>query len=189
MVVVVDGEASDIAHVSSGVPQGSVLGPILFLTFINDTPEAVNSKARLFADNSIIYREVGTAEDCGKLQQDLLALEQWEKMWGISFNPSKCHIIHVSWKKAPISTTYHLKGSELDAVDSATCLGVTLSKPLMAQSRQQGSGKGTSHFGVHQTEHHQCQPEYQRHGLQGLGETNPGVLGISMESTSTGADG
>ena len=109
--VVVDGEASNTAPVTSGVPQGSILGPILFLTFINDMPEAVNSKARLFADDNIIYREVGNAEDYGKLQKDLQAVEQWEKMWGMSFNPAKCHIIHVSWKRAPFSTTYHLKGS------------------------------------------------------------------------------
>ena len=97
--MVVDGQSSDTASVTSGVPQGSVLGPILFLTFINDMPECVSSKVRLFADDSIIYKEITTDSDGRDLQNDLEALEMWEKTWGMSFNPSKCHIIHISRKK------------------------------------------------------------------------------------------
>ena len=62
--VVVGGEFSDVAPVTSGVPQGSVLGTILFLVFINDMPECVNSKCRLFADDSIIYRTVNSRWWC-----------------------------------------------------------------------------------------------------------------------------
>ena len=91
--VVVDGEMSDIAPVTSGVPQGSVLGQILFLTYINDMPESVSSRYCLSADDSIIYREVTTESDCVSLQQDLDKLEQWENTWGMKFNPSKCNII------------------------------------------------------------------------------------------------
>ena len=97
--VVIDSEFSVVAPVTSGVPQGSVLGPILFLSFINDMPECVSSKCRLFADDSIIYREVRTDRDCTQLQDDLDSLEHWEKTWGMCFNPSKCNIIHVSRKK------------------------------------------------------------------------------------------
>ena len=128
--VVVDGESSETAPVTSGVPQGSVLGPILFLTFINDMPDCVQSRCRLFADDSIIYRSVNGDDDAAILQRDLDALHKWETDWGMKFNPSKCHILHVSRKKQPSTHTYHLKGSVLETVRDATYLGVEISSDL-----------------------------------------------------------
>ena len=96
--VVVDGEYSEEAAVASRVPQGSVLGPVLFLAFINDIPEHVNSKCWLFKGDSIIYREVKSTTACVQFQQDLDSLHEWETLWGVSFNPSKCHIMHVTEK-------------------------------------------------------------------------------------------
>jgi hypothetical protein len=63
----------------SGVPQGTVLGPLLFLTFINDLTEVTNSEARLFADDCLLYRSIFSRKDTENLQQDLAALEDWEK--------------------------------------------------------------------------------------------------------------
>ena len=93
--VVVDGEFSDVAPVTSGVSQSSVLGPILFLCFMNNMPESVSSQCCLFAGDSIIYREISTVNDCTILQENFDALEKWKGTWGMSFNPSKCNIIHV----------------------------------------------------------------------------------------------
>ena len=80
--------------------------------------------------DSIIYRDVNNPDDCAQLQEDLAALERWERKWGMSFNPSKCHIVHVSRKRKPILNTYRLKESDLEAVNSATYFGVEISNDL-----------------------------------------------------------
>ena len=129
--VVVDGEFSDVEPVTLGVPQGSVLGPILFLVFINDMPECVNSQCRLFADNSIIYRTVNSRYDALVLQSDFDALHKWEKDWGLTFNPTKCNTISITRKKHPIHHVYSLKGVPLKAVDEAMYLGVMVAKDLL----------------------------------------------------------
>ena len=84
--VVVDGETSDSIRVDSGVPQGTVLGPLLFLCFINDLPDCVQSSVRLFADDCLLYRPIKSPEDQHILQQDLSALEAWTVKWGMKFN-------------------------------------------------------------------------------------------------------
>ena len=84
--VVVDGKASAWVPVESGVPQGTVLGPQLFLAFINDLPKAVSSRVRLFVDDCVLYRKVETNADCHALQEDLRSLEEWERQWCMSFN-------------------------------------------------------------------------------------------------------
>ena len=89
MKVVIDGESSEEADVTSGVPQGTVLGPILFLIHINDLPKAVSSSVRLFADDCLLYRRIRTRDDHTRLQKDLESLEKWAKENGMSFNAKK----------------------------------------------------------------------------------------------------
>ena len=178
--VVVDGETSDLAPVTSGVPQGSVLGPILFLTFINDMPESVSSRCRLFADDSIIYREVIMERDCDILQEDLFKLEKWEKTWGMSFNPTKCNIIHISRKKTPILRTYHIKGTNLEAVESAPYLGISIAKDLLEQTSESCSSQGKPHAGLCEAECCDNITKYQGTHLQQSHSTNHGVCGISL---------
>ena len=128
--VVVDGEESDWVTVESGVPQGTVLGPVLFLAFINDLPEAVRSRVRLFADDCVIYREISTDADCDVLQEDLHSLEEWEKQWCMSFNAAKCSTIPITRKRNRRLHPYSLHQQVLERVDSATYLGVNLSSDL-----------------------------------------------------------
>ena len=128
--VIVDGEASESAPVTSGVPQGSVLGPILFLCYINDLPEQVSSRCRLFADDSILYREIKTPQDSSTLQEDLDALAAWEEKWGMAFHPDKCTVLRITRKKEPIATPYNLRGHQLEIVDHATYLGVEIADDL-----------------------------------------------------------
>ena len=72
---------------TSGVPQRSVLGPILFLIYINDLPENIVSQVRLFADDTALYLTMEGADDSSMLQQDLDRLSGWETAWDMEFNP------------------------------------------------------------------------------------------------------
>ena len=94
--VVVDGSFSNYADVESGVTQGTVLGPLLFLLHINDLPSCVNSKVRLFADDCLLYREIKNNQDQIDMQRDLDALMDWGSTWGMKFNAKKCNIMRVS---------------------------------------------------------------------------------------------
>ena len=91
----VQGSQSQTSEVTSGVPQGSVLGPLLFLMFINDMPSYLknSSTIRLFADDAIIYRQIKTPQDGQLLQEDLECLLHWEKDWGMAFHPQKCQTL------------------------------------------------------------------------------------------------
>ena len=83
--VVCNGEHSNWAPVLSGVPQGSVIGPILFLIYINDLPEDIRSTVRLFADDTIMYMTMSGASDAASLQEDLDRLAAWENKWKMQF--------------------------------------------------------------------------------------------------------
>ena len=102
MKVVLEGESSDAAAVESGVPQGTVLGPILFLCHINDLPSCVESEVRLFADDCLLYRQINTLADHSTLQNDLAKLEQWAQTWGMRFNAKKCYILSTSSSFPPL---------------------------------------------------------------------------------------
>ena len=119
--VVLDGKSSSKLPVVSGVPQGSVLGPLLFLTFINDLPAVVSSQTRLFADDCILYRPIRHFSDCETLQNDLDKLAQWEQQWGMQFHPSKCNSMSVTHSKTTFKFNYILKGT-LESVDTAKYL-------------------------------------------------------------------
>ena len=102
--VILDGATSDKIQVTSGVPQRSVLGPILFLLYINDLPTETHSHIRLFADDAILYREIKYRFTI--LQEDLNRLANWVTEWLMKFNPSKCQILSVTRKKCPIKFPY-----------------------------------------------------------------------------------
>ena len=127
MKVVVDGVSSSEAVVASGVPQGTVLGPLLFLCHINDLPDCVSSSVRLFADDCLLYRSIKSESDHQALQTDLGNLEKWASDWGMSFNASKCYILSVQKKS---SHFYQLNNTILKEVSSNPYLGVTISSDL-----------------------------------------------------------
>lgn len=129
--VLLDGTVSSQVDVLSGVPQGTVLGPLLFLAFINDLPECTTSETRLFADDALLFRPIRSAKDESLLQQDLNSLAEWEDKWQMRFNPQKCQVVHVCTnKRYQRRPTYTLHGHVLEAVDSAKYLGVNISDDL-----------------------------------------------------------
>ena len=85
--VVVDDQKSHSTPVLSGVPQGTVLAPLLFLIYINDLPGCVYNKARLYADDVLLYSYINSQNDCANLQQNLNSLITWSHTWQMSFNP------------------------------------------------------------------------------------------------------
>ena len=91
--VVVNGAYSQWNDVTSGIPQGSVLGPTLFIIYINDLPETVESMVHIFADDTNIYRNIATENDCVELQKDLDMLQEWSNKWLLSFNAKKCKVM------------------------------------------------------------------------------------------------
>jgi len=122
----VEGKSSENVPVVSGVPQGSVLGPLLFLIFINDLPDNLHSKTRLFADDCILYRQIKSPNDQQILQKDLDTLASWEKKWGMDFHPQKCSVLRASRGRSPLKAKYTLKGITLMEEHSTKYLGVQL---------------------------------------------------------------
>ena len=109
------------APVISVVPQGSVLGPILFLLFIN-----IGSNTRLFADDCVVYRTIRDDVDQEALQEDLVRLAEWVYKWGIEFHPQKCSTLSVTRSRSPLRYPYQLKGHTLELQDTTKYLGVDL---------------------------------------------------------------
>ena len=97
--VVLNGESSSWTTVISGVPQGSVLGPLLSSLFVNDLPSIVKSPLVLFADDAKIYRSIQSDEDYQILQQDLDNLYKWSQDWQLCFSVTKCKVLHIGFKQ------------------------------------------------------------------------------------------
>ena len=130
--VVVDGATSKTSPVTSGVPQGTILGPLLFLIFINDITSVVDpdTQLRLFADDCLIYRSIRSFDDQLQLQRDLNSLAQWSHQWGMSFNASKCKIISTTNHQSPHIHFYHLNGVVLNYVEAIKYLGILIHDSL-----------------------------------------------------------
>ena len=130
--VVVDGATSEWSQVTCGVPQGSILGPMLFLLFINDLPDIIppSTSTCLYADDTKLYKAIRSRQDCDLLQESLSLTDDWSKQSNIDFNASKCKVLTISRRKSLIETKYHLGSTELVRVDSEVDLGITVTKKL-----------------------------------------------------------
>ena len=112
------------------MPQGSVLGPVLFLIFINDLPDNINYRTRLFADDCILYQQISSETNQHLLQEDLDRLATLEKTWGMEFHPQKCSVMRISRARVARTFQYHLEGVSLAEEQSSKYLGVDLQSNL-----------------------------------------------------------
>jgi len=104
----------DRAQVASGVPQGSILGPLLFLIYVNDTDSDISSSVRLFADDCIIYQEVRNTVDAELLQQDPYKLYHLTQTWQLKLNLTKCKVMPTTNKRNKVTFSCFLNNTELE---------------------------------------------------------------------------
>ena len=130
--VTVLGATSEQLLVTSGVPQGSLLGPMLFLLFVNDLPDTVTSPSRVacYADDTKVLRTINSASDCAALQSDLNSLVDWTESSGLLFNKKKCKCQRITRKKNPQVFQYSISGAVLETCESEKDLGVWVSSDL-----------------------------------------------------------
>ena len=125
-MVTVGNAESEWTDVASGVPQGSVLGPILFVIYINGLPENVKSSVKMLTEDTKLYRYVISEEDRDELQKNLNALQKWFETWLFSYNASKCKRMHMGHSNN--GTNYQLGGETKPHDSQEKALGVIISE-------------------------------------------------------------
>ena len=101
---------------SSGVPQGSVLGPLCFLVYVNDIVDVVSSSIKLYVDDANVYGCIDNQQQRQAMQNDLTAIEEWSKKWQLPFNIKKCSVIHLGSKNPECQ--YKLEGKTVHKTES-----------------------------------------------------------------------
>lgn len=127
--VTANNHSSSSAAVHSGVPQGSVLGPLLFLIYINDLTSSLSSNIHLFADDCVIFREITSNNDSLSLQSDLNKVAAWCSTWRMDLNIAKCKVMRVT-RSANAPPKYYLSNVPLDPVSSYKYLGILITSNL-----------------------------------------------------------
>ena len=131
--VKINGSYSNWTDVKSGVPQGSVLGPILFILFINDLPDSIDTcSCSIFADDTKLNGRVDSDEDANSIQCDINNLHDWCNKWKLVFNSDKCHVMHFGSKNR--KNYYHINGRLISPVMQEKDLGVIISADLKAEN-------------------------------------------------------
>ena len=123
--------SSEYQPVSSGVPQGSILGPMLFLIFVNDLPEAVTAcDVASFVDDTKIFKVIKRPENTSELQKDLDSLSSWANETGMTFNTKKSKVMRISLKRNPVERSYSLNSKPLQLSEAEKDLGVWITENL-----------------------------------------------------------
>ena len=129
--VVINGQFSEWLSVDSGVPQGSILGPLLFILYVDDIRSVVQtSSLRLFADDVCLYAQISSDDDCLKLQNDLSRIYNWSTKWQLKLNPQKCDALNISNKRSPVVFNYFIGSSPISWSKKVKYLGIIFNSTL-----------------------------------------------------------
>ena len=148
--VVLDGQRSSTKHVNAGVPQGSVLGPTLFLLYINDLPDSIVSKLVMYADDATLFNSVERPKSSSQqrqhlydvLNKDLETVSEWGSKWLVSFNPSKTQgILHSRLKEDGVQYSLQMNNTAVNQCNTISLLGLTVSNDLSWKSYIQSVSK------------------------------------------------
>ena len=112
----------------SGIPQGSVLSPTLFVVFINGMPDVITSISKVFADDAKVFRQIETSADTATLQNDLDHFTDWSLKWQINFNVNKCKRLHIGPTNP--HNKYTIPGIYLVESDQECDLGIIVDNKL-----------------------------------------------------------
>ena len=126
----------------SGVPQGTVLGPLLFLVYINDITCQINSKIKLFADDAVMYSEITTQNDISSFQTDINQISTWCNTWQMDLNLTKCNIMTIKRYCRPTSLLLHQKTCTTEHLQSQIPRHNYTGGLTVGQSSKRGKGKG-----------------------------------------------
>ena len=130
--VTINGKLSAWAIVLSGIPEGSVVGPILLVIFINDLPDMIRSTVKIFADDTKIFHSMLSRDDHHQIQADLDLLSKWSEEWQLGFNEGKCKVLHLGSNNPKLD--YDMNGVVLATDTSEKDLGVTIDGELKCHS-------------------------------------------------------
>lgn len=128
--VKIGGVCSELFKITSGVPQGSVLGPMIFILFINDICNTLKSSTYLYADDLKFYRVITTRLDCVALQTDIDSLLKWCHFNGMEANFSKCNVISFNRLRSPIMFDYTIGEEQLNRSTAVKDLGILIDNKL-----------------------------------------------------------
>ena len=130
--VTIPGGVSPYLPVTSGVPQGSILGPVLFLIYVNDRPKCVSSRSSVafFADDTKLIKTINSIEDAQLLQQDLNNVNNWATSSGLTFNEIKTKAQTITRKRLPVLHQYTLNGQDIAKTDAERDLGIWVTRDL-----------------------------------------------------------
>ena len=132
MSTVIRGTASGNREVTSGVPQGSVLAPIMFLIYVNDLGEDISDSSyiNMFADDAKIQRRIINENSCKELQEDINKIKAWSEKWKMKFNVDKCHVVRFGKSSMRPIWQYKLGDETIPSADKEKDLGVVINSKL-----------------------------------------------------------